>query len=321
MEKAKSGQVSADAKHEEMEKFATKLVSEWHGHLTKLKELAPSIKKVEEYFQKHVRGSVTLMDCSSFKEFCEKRLKRHRSVVYKMLQNYKRDAEGGQGEHERKNKGGSSGSNRDQLKQELTEAKANVDRLLPVGQAAGKLANAFKEGNEALKEEAIKELLHTVEAAPPTGLNAGDQPNTELMLHDLLAEIQRVGDRIFSVAPTVVKLANAQIKRLSLHGKIGYVESAAAPPTQTATKTDLVEEMKRVIKEADESSAKVADVLKKIGNFSIIKRGKKFVTFDHTKEGNNTIAICGKMEEAVKAAEDAVAKEKPQVQAAAGIAA
>jgi hypothetical protein len=316
MEKAKSGQVSADAKHEEMEKFATKLVSEWHGHLTKLKELAPSIKKVEEYFQKHVRGSVTLI-----KEFCEKRLKRHRSVVYKMLQNYKRDAEGGQGEHERKNKGGSSGSNRDQLKQELTEAKANVDRLLPVGQAAGKLANAFKEGNEALKEEAIKELLHTVEAAPPTGLNAGDQPNTELMLHDLLAEIQRVGDRIFSVAPTVVKLANAQIKRLSLHGKIGYVESAAAPPTQTATKTDLVEEMKRVIKEADESSAKVADVLKKIGNFSIIKRGKKFVTFDHTKEGNNTIAICGKMEEAVKAAEDAVAKEKPQVQAAAGIAA
>jgi hypothetical protein len=321
MEKAKTGQVSADPKHDEMEKFATKLVSEWHDHLTKLKELAPSIKKVEEYFQKHVRGSVTLMDCSSFKEFCEKRLKRHRSVVYKMLQNYKRDVEGGQGEHERKNKGGSSGSKRDQLKQELTEAKANVERLLPVGQAAGKFANAVKEGNEALKEEAIKELLHTVEAAPPTGLNVGDQPNTGLMLHDLLAEIQRVGDRIFSVAPTVVKLANAQIKRLSLHGKIGYVESAAAPTTQTATKTDLVEEMKRVIKEADESSAKVADVLKKIENFSIIKRGKKFVTFDHTKEGNNTIAICGKMEEAVKAAEDAVAKEKPQVQAAAGIAA
>lgn len=162
MEKAKTGQVSADPKHDEMEKFATKLVSEWHDHLTKLKELAPSIKKVEEYFQKHVRGSVTLMDCSSFKEFCEKRLKRHRSVVYKMLQNYKRDAEGGQGEHERKNKGGSSGSKRDQLKQELTEAKANVERLLPVGQAAGKLANAVKEGNEALKEEAIKELLHTV---------------------------------------------------------------------------------------------------------------------------------------------------------------
>ena len=163
MEKAKVGHLAADTKHEEMEKFATKLVSEWHGHLTKLKELAPSIKKVEEYFHTHVRGSVMLMGCSSFKEFCVNRLKRHRSVVYKMLQNYKRETEGEQDEHERNDKGGSSTNNRDQLKKDLADAKAKVERLLPVGHAAGKFANAVKEGNEALKAEAIKELLHTVD--------------------------------------------------------------------------------------------------------------------------------------------------------------
>ena len=113
------------------------------------------------------------------------------------------------------------------------------------------------------------------------------------------------------MAPTLVKLANTQIKRLSLQGKIDYVESAAAP-TQTSQKTSTgtghVEE---------ESSGKMADVLRKIGNYSTIKRGKNFVAFDHTTEGNNAIAVCGKMEEVVKAAEDAAAKEKPHVQAAA----
>ena len=100
-----------------------------------------------------------------------------------------------------------------------------MKRLLPVGQAAGKLAEATKAGNQAKKAEAEKELLFAVEAAPPSGLNAGDQPNTALMLHELLAEIQRIGDRIFNAAPTLVKMANAQIRRLELEAKIGYVQS------------------------------------------------------------------------------------------------
>ena len=184
MEKANVGQVAVGAKHKQMETLATKLVSEWHGHLSKLKELAPSIEEVEKYFQKHVRGSVTLMGCSSFKEFCEKRLKRDRSTVYKMLKNLSREESKGGQENGRKNKNGSSSNKRDQLKKDLADAKAKVELLLPVGQAAGKFANAVKEGNEALKGEAIRELLYTVGAAPPTGLNAGDQPNTVLMLHD-----------------------------------------------------------------------------------------------------------------------------------------
>lgn len=206
-----------------MEQFAAKLVAEWTDGLAKLKELAPDIKKVEEHFQMHVRGSVTLMGCSSFKQFCEKRLKRDRSTVYKMLKNYERVSSEGKGEAGEETP--QQPGKRDQLKQELSEAKANVERLLPVGQAAGKFVEALQSGDEARKEEAIKELQFTIQATPQTGLNANDQPNTALMLHEVLAEIQRVGDRIYVVAPTLVKLANAQIKRLSLHGRIGFVQS------------------------------------------------------------------------------------------------
>jgi len=236
MSKQNSKDVSPDTKHEEMEKFATKLVSEWHGHLTKLKELAPAIKKVEDYFQKHVRGSVTLMGCSSFKEFCEKRLKRDRSTVYKMLKNFERESSEAEGDAEEK--APAQPSKRDQLKQELAEAKANVERLLPVGHAAGKFVEAIKTGDKAKKEEAIEELQYTVEAKPKTGLNANDDPNFALMLEQLLTEIRRVGDRIYAVAPTLVNLANAQIKRLSLHGKIGFVQREAKSAAHKAESDD-----------------------------------------------------------------------------------
>lgn len=225
--------VPHESKHAEMEKFAAKLVADWTDGLAKLKELAPDIKKVEDYFQKHVRGSVTLMGCSSFKQFCEKRLNRDRSTVYKMLKNYERASNKDESEAE-EGMPRPSGK-RDQLKQELAEAKANVERLLPVGQAAGKFVEALQSGDEAKKDEAIKELQFTIEAAPQTGLNANDQPNTALMLHEVLTEIQRVGDRIYAVAPKLVKIANAQIKRLSLHGKIGFVQSEAQSTATVAT--------------------------------------------------------------------------------------
>lgn len=232
MSKQNSKDAPQDSKHDEMEKFAAKLVAEWTAPLAKLMELAPAVKKVEDYFQTHVRGSVTLTGCSSFKEFCEKRLKRDRSTVYKMLKNFERKSSEGGGEATES--APAQPGKRDQLKQELAEAKANVERLLPVGKAAAKFVEAIKSGDEAKKEEAIKELQFTIDATP-SGLSADDQPNTALMLHELLTEIQRVGDRIFSAAPTLVKLANAQIKRLSLHAKIGYVQNEA---TSAAHKTD-----------------------------------------------------------------------------------
>lgn len=217
---------------EEAEKLAIKLEHEFAPICTKLKSLKPEVEKMQAMFKELCKGSVTIAGCRNFGEFCEKKLCRKRQTVYEMLGDYKKNREKNgspsDGEGETQQRTAAHPAKRDQMKQELAEAKANVERLLPVGQAAGKFVEALESGDEAKKEEAIKELQFTIDAAPQTGLNANDQPNTALMLHELLAEVQRVGDRIYAVAPTLVKLANAQIKRLSLHGKIGFVPGGAA---------------------------------------------------------------------------------------------
>ena len=221
MDKKNSIEATPNPKHEHVaiEKLATKLVADWTAACGKLKSLGPEIEKVKKYFADHVRGSVTLLGCRSFDEFCIVKLNRDRSTVYRMLEDWRKPEanEGG----ETKENDSAPPNKREQLKQELAEAKENVKRLLPVGQAAGKFVAAIKTGDEAKKEEAIKELQFTIEAGPETGLKY-DDPNFSLMLEELLTEIQRVSDRICHLAPTLVRLANAQIKRLSLHEKIGF---------------------------------------------------------------------------------------------------
>lgn len=239
MDKKNSKGAAPDPKHEHevIEKLATKLVADWTVACGKLKSLAPQVDEVEKYFANHVRGSVTVLGCRSFKEFCTEKLKRDRSTVYEMLRDW-RKPEANEREGEAEENAPAQPSKRDQLKQELAEAKANVERLLPVGLAAGKFVEAIKTGDKAKKEEAIEELQYTVEAKPKTGLNANDEPNFALMLEQLLTEIQRVGDRIYAVAPTLVNLANAQIKRLSLHGKIGFVQCEAKSDAKKAEAQD-----------------------------------------------------------------------------------
>jgi len=223
---------------EEAEQLACKLEREFAPICTKLKSLKPEVEKMQAMFKELCKGSVTIAGCHNFGEFCEKKLGRKRQTVYEMLGDYKKNRNKNENACESEGEDNEIASElrgkRDQLKQELAEAKANVERLLPVGQAAGKFVEALKSGDETKKEEAIKELQFTIEASPKTGLNANDQPNTELMLRNLLAEIQRVGDRIYAVAPTLVNLANAQIKRLSLHGEIGFVQSEAKSPATVA---------------------------------------------------------------------------------------
>ena len=51
----------------------------------KLRELKPKVEQIRSYFQRNVRGSVTLSGCRSFREFCEKRLHRTEQSVYRML--------------------------------------------------------------------------------------------------------------------------------------------------------------------------------------------------------------------------------------------
>ena len=221
---------------EEADRLATKLEQEFASVCVKLKSLKPEVEMMQAMFKALCKGSLTIAGCRNFGEFCEKRLGRKRQTVYEMLGSYKakqkKSGNPGNGERETQGNAFARSGNRDQLKQVLAETKAKVERLLPVGQAAAKFVEALKSGDEDKKEEAIKELQFTIDAPQQSGLNSNDQPNTALMLHELLAEIERVGDRIFAAAPTLVKLANAQIKRLSLHGKIGFVQSWG-PSTST----------------------------------------------------------------------------------------
>lgn len=228
MDKKNSKGAPPDPKHEHaaIEKLATKLVADWTVACGKLKSLAPEIDQVEKYFANHVRGSVTVLACRSFKEFCTKKLKRDRSTVYEMLLDWRKPESNEREGEVVEETTPVQPSKREQLKQELAEAKADANRLRPVGQAAGKYANAVTKGDEALKEEAIKELLHTVNATPPTGLNANDEPNLALMLEELLTKLVQVS-YVSALPEPFVVFANAQIKRLSLHGKIGFVQSVA----------------------------------------------------------------------------------------------
>jgi len=75
--------------HADRERFVQEVViyfTTWHK---KLKELKPQIEQVRELFAQHVRGSVTLCGCGSFKEFCLTKLGvKTEQAVYAMLGNY-----------------------------------------------------------------------------------------------------------------------------------------------------------------------------------------------------------------------------------------
>jgi hypothetical protein len=68
-----------------MEKLAEEVTTKFSTGCVKLRELKPKVEKIRSYFQENVRGSVTLSGCRSFREFCEKRLRRREQSVYRML--------------------------------------------------------------------------------------------------------------------------------------------------------------------------------------------------------------------------------------------
>ena len=74
--------------HREMESLAKETTQEFRDRFRKLRELKPKIQRIQDYFANNVRGSVTLAGCSSFKEFCEKKLGRTKQAVYSLLGDY-----------------------------------------------------------------------------------------------------------------------------------------------------------------------------------------------------------------------------------------
>jgi len=74
--------------HLEMEKLAVQTALEFRACSRELRALRPKIQHIKDYFASSVRGSVTLAGCSSFKEYCERKLGRTRQAVYAMLGAY-----------------------------------------------------------------------------------------------------------------------------------------------------------------------------------------------------------------------------------------
>ncbi len=68
-----------------MERLAEEVTTQFSTVCVKLRELKPKIQQIQSYFQRNVRGSVTLSGCRSFREFCEKRLHRSEQAVYRLL--------------------------------------------------------------------------------------------------------------------------------------------------------------------------------------------------------------------------------------------
>lgn len=74
--------------HAEIEQLAREVAKDFRTSCSKLRSLKPKIERIQGYFADHVRGSVTVLGCGSFKEYCEKKLGRTKQAVYSMLGEY-----------------------------------------------------------------------------------------------------------------------------------------------------------------------------------------------------------------------------------------
>jgi hypothetical protein len=81
------GLQNASLDHAAMERLAVQVVRDFATVCAKLKDVRQPIETIQSWFRSHPRGSTSLLGCATFKEFCEKKLHRHESTVYRMLGN------------------------------------------------------------------------------------------------------------------------------------------------------------------------------------------------------------------------------------------
>jgi hypothetical protein len=176
--------------HREMEAIAKETALEFRDRFRKLRELKPKIQRIQDYFTNSVRGSVTLAGCSSFKEYCEKKLGRTRQAVYSLLGDYPQKKE-----QKKKKKVLAKPITHDNLTDE------DVMRLRTAANAATRARDAEATGHKTEAAMAWTEYEKITKAEPLKSHLAGDQPNYKMMLMDLLtvteqmlAVLQRIVD-------------------------------------------------------------------------------------------------------------------------------
>ncbi len=167
--------------HQEMEELARDVAKEFHSYCRKLRSLRPKIERIQSYFNNNVRGSVTLAGCSSFKEYCEKKLGRTKQAVYSMLGSYPKK----QKEKKQRIPRPKATYEANLTQEDVTRMQVGLNAVVRAREAEGK----------GLKEEAViawKEFDYTAAAEPLKSHLAGDQPNHKMMLVDLLGATEHL---------------------------------------------------------------------------------------------------------------------------------
>ena len=168
-----NGGASKILDHRRMEVLAIEIASEFRTHASKLSLLRPSIELIKNYFQANVRGSVTLADCRSFKDFCEKKLNRTEQAVYAMLGGYSKKQKA--------------------KKQHVPNNQREYDDHIPQ-EAVTRMRTALNAVQRSIqaktkdeKDEAWREFEMISQAEPLKSVIDGDQPNYKVLLFDALA--------------------------------------------------------------------------------------------------------------------------------------
>lgn len=167
--------------HREMEALAQEVAREFKTQCRKIRALRPHIQRIQDYFSSSVRGSITLAGCSSFKEFCEKKLGRSKQAVYSML-----------GEYPEKRKEKKQRQPKRQREYEDGLSEEDVMRMRTGLNAVVRAKEAERNNSREEAEAAWVEFQKIAEVEPLRSTLAGDRPNYKVMLIDLVRAVEQV---------------------------------------------------------------------------------------------------------------------------------
>jgi hypothetical protein len=179
--------------HAEMEEQAARLIKaftaadkQFNIWCVKLADLKDEVIAIRDYFTAHVRGSVTVAGCGSFKAFCKQRLNRSKQAVYKLI-GIKGEVERAEAEDADEKEPVSSpeppvsvqqGEGEDE--NEGAEPFTHDDRYRFVANCANELIAKVEKGESADAE--IAALKAAISIAPPAPVPFGELESTVLLI-------------------------------------------------------------------------------------------------------------------------------------------
>ncbi len=202
--------------HAEMEKQAADLINAFttaDKQLTvwcvKLADLKDEVIAVRNYFTSHVRGSVTVAGCSSFKAFCKERLNRSKQAVYKLI-GIKGEVERAEAENADEKDGASKPDPQEQPSdqeqgeegdEEESGSFSDNDRYRFVADCANDVIAKVEAGEDAKPE--IAALKAAIGIAPPSKVPFGDLETTVLLIDLVTVGRQELANTLASCGEDV----------------------------------------------------------------------------------------------------------------------